>query len=262
MKGEVCMTREQTRRRGERADRPLHVEVEAWGPLACFTRPELKAERVSYPTMPPSAARGLLEAIFWKPEMTYRVERIEQLKPVRWTRFRRNEVNNSIITNNAYKSLRANNGYRYDAAEDRGQRVTVALSDVAYRIHATIHATDRCTAPLPKYRDQFDRRLARGACYEQPHFGCREFAAFFGPRGSAEEAGVVTPADQAGIPPIDELGLMLHHIEYLPKGKERYHWFRAGLEHGVLHVPDRPLAPAEISGMPGAEGRASAEEVD
>lgn len=141
------MTREQTRRRGERADRPLRVEVEAWGLLACFTRPELKVERVSYPTMTPSAARGLLEAIFWKPEMTYWVERIEQLKPVRWTRFRRNEVNNSIITKNAYESLRANNGYRYDVAEDRGQRVTVALSDVAYRIHATIRATDRCTAP-------------------------------------------------------------------------------------------------------------------
>ncbi|MEW2603435.1 type I-C CRISPR-associated protein Cas5c [Streptomyces sp. NPDC047916] len=249
------------KQREERDDRPLHVQVEAWGPLACFTRPELKVERVSYPTMTPSAARGLLEAIFWKPEMTYRIERIEQLKPVRWTRFRRNEVNNSIITKNAYESLRANNGYYYDVAEDRGQRVTVALSDVAYRIHATIHATDRCTAPLPKYRDQFDRRLARGACYEQPHFGCREFAAFFGPRGSAEEAGAVAPIDQAGIPPIDELGLMLHHIEYLPKGKERYHWFRASLERGVLHVPHRPLAPVEVRGMPGAEGRASAEEV-
>ncbi|MFE0257509.1 type I-C CRISPR-associated protein Cas5c [Streptomyces sp. NPDC059010] len=247
------------RQRGERADRPLHVQVEAWGPLACFTRPELKVERVSYPTMTPSAASGLLEAILWKPEIAYRIERIEQLKPVQWTTFRRNEVNNSVITKKTYEDLSANTGYRYDVAEDRGQRVTVALRDVAYRIHATINATDRCSAPLPKYRDQFDRRLQRGACFEQPHFGCREFAAFFGPRGSAEEAGVVTPADRAGIPPIDEIGLMLHHIEYLPKGQERYHWFRARLERGVLHVPDRPLDPAQAGGMPGAEGRVSAE---
>ncbi|MEV1007612.1 type I-C CRISPR-associated protein Cas5c [Streptomyces sp. NPDC049881] len=248
------------RRRGERDDRPLHVQVEAWGPLACFTRPEMKVERVSYPTMTPSAAAGLLEAILWKPEITYRIERIEQLKPVLWTRFRRNEVNNSLVTRKVYEDLRADKGYRYDAAEDRGQRVTVALRDVAYRIHATLRATDRCTAPLPKYRDQFDRRLKRGACFEQPHFGCREFAAFFGPRGAAEEAGAVTAADRAGIPPVEELGLMLHHIEYLPGGKERYHWFRARLEDGVLRVPEEPLAPARTAGMPGAEGRVSAEE--
>ncbi|MFF8234708.1 type I-C CRISPR-associated protein Cas5c [Streptomyces caelestis] len=249
----------QGRQRGERADRPLHVQVEAWGPLACFTRPELKVERVSYPVMTPSAAKGLLEAILWKPEMTYRIKQIELLKPVQWTSFRRNEVNNSIITKKTFEDLRTNNGYRYDVAEDRGQRVTVALRDVAYRIHATINATDRCTAPLPKYRDQFDRRIKRGACFEQPHFGCREFAAFFGPRGSAQEAGAITAADQAGIPPIDELGLMLHHIEYLPNGKERYHWFRARLERGVLHVPDHPLDPTQVSGMPGAEGRVSAD---
>lgn len=255
------MTGDQARRQGERGDRPLYVQVEAWGPLACFTRPELKVERVSYPIMTPSAARGLLEAILWKPEMTYRVERIEQLKPVAWTRFRRNEVNNSVITRHTYESLWANDGYRYDVANDRGQRVTVALRDVAYRVHATIRATERCSAPLPKYRDQFDRRLGRGACYEQPHFGCREFAAFFGPRGSAREAGVVTAADRAGIPPLDEIGLMLHHIEYLPKGRERYHWFRASLEQGVLHVPDNPIDPAQARQMPGAEGRASAQGV-
>lgn len=246
----------QTGNRGERAARPLHVQVEAWGDLACFTRPELKVERVSYPTMTPSAATGLLEAIFRKPEMTYRVERIEQLKPVRWTRFRRNEVNDSIIRKNTVDDLRANNGHRYDVAEDRGQRVTVALRDVAYRIHATINATDSCTDPLPKYRDQFDRRVNRGACFEQPHFGCREFAAFFGPRGSAQGAGAVTNADSAGIPPVDEIGLMLHHIEYLEDGKERYHWFQARLEQGVLHVPKQPHSATRA----GAGHRASVEE--
>jgi len=253
----------QSRQRRERADRPLHVQVEAWGPLACFTRPEHKVERLSYPVMTPSAAQGLLESILWKPEIAYRVERIELLKPVQWTRFRRNEVNHSVVTKKTYADLRANRGFRYDVADDRGQRLTVALRDVAYRIHATINATDRCTAPLPKYRDQFDRRVQRGACFEQPHFGCREFAAFFGPHGSAEEAGAVTAADRDGIPPLDEVGLMLHHIEYLPKGRERYHWFHARLRDGVLHVPEHPIDPAALPRQtPGSEGRASAEEAD
>lgn len=253
------MVAQKTRRPRERSDRPLHVQVETWGPLACFTRPELKVERVSYPTMTPSAARGLLEAIFWKKAITYRVERIEQLKPVQWTRFTRNEVNNSIITGNTYKALRDNTGYRYDVAEDRGQRMTVALRDVAFRIHATINATDHCDAPLPKYRDQFDRRVKRGACFEQPHFGCREFAAFFGPRGSAQEAGAITDTDRASISPVDEIGLMLHHIEYLPNGKERYHWFRARLEQGILQVPDRPLDPAHAEDLPEPGNRSAAE---
>ncbi|GFE25757.1 type I-C CRISPR-associated protein Cas5c [Streptomyces nigrescens] len=252
------MPAQNTQQRAKSPTRPLPIEVEVWGPLACFTRPELKVERLSYQTMTPSAARGLLETIFWKPEITYTIARIETLNPVEWISIRRNEVNNSIVTKRTVDSLRANAGYRYDVAGDRGQRVTVALRDVAYRIHAAIHLRPHTGGHGAKYRDQFDRRVKRGACYAQPHFGCREFAAFFGPRGSAQEAGAIA-LEQPPFRPVEELGLMLHDIEYLPGGKERYHWFRARLEDGVLHVPARPLPSSQTTGMPGAESRATAE---
>ncbi|MGA4545151.1 type I-C CRISPR-associated protein Cas5c [Uniformispora flossi] len=222
------------------------MTIEVSGPLACFTRPELKVERVSYPVMTPSAARGVLEAIFWKPEFRYDVTRIDVLAPIRWFTVRRNEVK-SVITQPRIRELRRDPTRRYDVEEDRDQRNTVALRDVAYRIHAHVELLPHATAPEAKYRELLRRRVERGASFTQPFLGCREFAATFGPATERR------PIDRD-----EELGVMLHSIAYADLGEE-YHWFRARLERGVLTVPEEPLDGSDVS-MPthGLGGRRTA----
>ncbi|GAA2353687.1 type I-C CRISPR-associated protein Cas5c [Streptomyces carpaticus] len=230
--------------------------VEAWGDLACFTRPELKSERVSYQLMTPSAANGLLQAIFWKPQFQYVVRRIEVLRPVRWQLIRRNEVR-SVTTLTGVKDMKKHPAAHYDAAEDRDQRSTMALADVRYRIHAQVVVSEEAKAggngfppaSEEKYREQLRRRVQRGACFSQPFFGCREFTAAFGPADAAH----------AAIPWTDELGVMLHSIEYPPGGGERYRWFRARVEDGVLTVPREPL-PEDAVAMPPGPWRADSQE--
>ncbi|MER6774947.1 type I-C CRISPR-associated protein Cas5c [Streptomyces bacillaris] len=216
--------------------------VEVSGPLACFTRPELKVERVSYPVMTPSAAVGVLEAIFWKPEMSYVITAIEVLKPVEWTQVRRNEVK-SVVSTAEVAALRKGPGRRYDVEMDRDQRNSMLLRDVHYRIRAQIlrapHAMD---VPEGKYRDQLRRRVDKGACFSEPFLGCREFTASFGP--------------QSGVRPIgrdEDLGVMLHSIAYPESGGERYRWFHARLLQGVMRVPLAPLG-ADAVAMPASPG--------
>ncbi|MHB6912781.1 type I-C CRISPR-associated protein Cas5c [Streptomyces sp. DB-54] len=240
----------------------LPVQVEVWGPLACFTRPELKVERVSYPVMTPSAAKGVLESVFWKPEMEYSILAIEVLAPIAWMSVRRNEVK-STVSAQTVRDLQAGRSRRYDAAEDRVQRATMALRDVAYRICAGVSVApgakprrgpDGKLEPLTatKYRDQFVRRVKRGACFTQPCLGAREFSAAFGPVGSWPGAeGPAVPVDRT-----EELGVMLHSITY-GDGGESYGWFRARLEHGVLLVPGEPL-PSDAVAMPESARRAGA----
>lgn len=124
--------------------------VEVWGEAACFTRPELKTERVSYQVMTPSAARGVLEAIFWRPQFRYVVRKIEVLRPVTWLRVRRNEVK-SVITAQEVKKLQTDRRHRYDVEKDRDQRSTLALRDVRYRIHAQIVVSPEALAGSEKY---------------------------------------------------------------------------------------------------------------
>ncbi len=203
------------------------LEVKVWGELACFTRPEMKAERVSYAVMTPSAARGLLEAIFWKPEFAWRVREIHVLKEIRHFSILRNEVNSKAVVSSARSWVE--NGGGYFADEDRAQRHTLALRDVAYLIKADVVLTSRATDDIAKYRDQFRRRANRGQCYHRPYFGCREFAASFGPPSEADCA----------IDETDDLGLMLFDLDYVTDGSSRGSptFFRAWLEHGVLRVP-------------------------
>ncbi|MCS6803301.1 MAG: type I-C CRISPR-associated protein Cas5c [Chloroflexota bacterium] len=207
---------------------PLAVKV--WGEFACFTRPEMKVERVSYPVMTPSAARGVLEAIFWKPEFVWRVEEIWVLKEVRWFSIRRNEVNSRASHRSAQRWEREGGGYFAD--EDRAQRHTLALRDVAYVISAQVEPKSGRAEDEAKFRDQFRRRVAEGRCFFQPYLGCREFAAFFGPP---------SPDDR----PIDwteDLGLMLRDLEYREDGSGTPRFFRARLEQGVLRVPAEEAA--------------------
>lgn len=209
-------------------DSPLVVKV--WGDFACFTRPEMKVERVSYPVMTPSAARGVLEAIFWKPEISWRVAEIQVLKPIRFFSVMRNEVNSIASPQTARVWQRKGGGYFSD--EDRAQRHTLALRDVAYVIKANLVLKAHADADPAKYRDQFRRRVARGQHHHIPYLGCREFAANF---------GVPEPTDQ----PLSldmELGLMLFDLMYVQndakKGiRAKPIFFQARLDSGVLHVP-------------------------
>lgn len=201
---------------------PLAVEVA--GPYACFTRPELKTERFSYEVMTPSAAKGVLEAIYWKPEFDYIITQIDVLAPVRWTSIRRNEVG-SMLTMDWVRKAMSDPALRYDVESDRDQRNTVFLRDVAYRIHTQIRRRPHTTDPEAKYRDQLRRRVDRGRCFSQPFLGTRECSASFRP-----------PTDQATITDSKHLGVMLHSIHYTPEG-ESYRWFDAHLENGVMRVP-------------------------
>lgn len=215
-------------------DAPLVVKL--WGDFACFTRPEMKVERVSYPVLTPSAARGALEAIFWKPEFRWRVKRIDVLKPIRYFSLLRNEVNNKVAVSSV-KGWSPDHGYYADL--DRAQRHTLALRDVAYLVWADVDLAHHASGIDPaKYRDQFRRRVARGQCRHQPYLGCREFAAFFSPPDGREQPFPLT----------EDLGLMLFDIDYAPdgsgRGKPRF--FRAKLVGGILDVPQELYEGKEV----------------
>ncbi len=207
-------------------DDPL-LAVRVWGDFACFTRPEMKVERVSYPVMTPSAAHGVLEAIFWKPEFRWRVEEIRVLKDISYFSILRNEVNKRQSEHSAAGWARSGGGY--DAAADRAQRHTLALRDVDYVIRAQIDLRADVTDDVAKYRDQFRRRVADGRCFSMPYLGCREFSACFGRASGAERV----------IDRSEDLGPMLLEIDYAQDdsghGKPRF--FEARLEQGVLRVP-------------------------
>lgn len=212
---------------------PLMVRV--WGELACFTRPEMKVERVTYPVMTPSAARGVLEAIFWKPEFRWQVTEIWMLREISYFSILRNEVNTRQSDRSAASWQREGGGY--DAAGDRAQRHTLALRDVDYLIKAQMVLRPHADADPAKYRDQFRRRVANGHCFATPFLGCREFSAAFG-----EPDGTERPIALS-----DNLGPMLLDLDYAPdrsgRGKPRF--FDAQLSDGVLRVPPRPM-PTEV----------------
>lgn len=203
------------------------LEVKVWGELACFTRPEMKVERVSYPVMTPSAARGVLEAIFWKPEMRWQVEEIAVLAPIRYASLVRNEVNSRASERVA--AGWAQHGGGFDASADRAQRHTLALRDVAYLIRAQIVVRPGVADDVAKYRDQFRRRVRAGRCFATPYLGCREFSAAF-----AEPDGSEAPIDRT-----EDLGLMLLDLDYATDGSGHGtpHFFDARLEQGLLRVP-------------------------
>jgi CRISPR-associated protein Cas5d len=202
------------------------LEMRVWGDLACFTRPELKVERVSYPVMTPSAARGLLEAVFWKPEFRWLVREIWVLQSIRYLPIMRNEVN-SRASYQAARSWEPGEGYFAEA--DRAQRHTLMLRDVEYVIRADVEVRPGIDADPAKYRDQFWRRVDRGACAYSPYLGTRECIASFGRRRP----------DDKPIPESIDLGRMLFDIAYERDGSGRGtpRFFDARLQSGVLHVP-------------------------
>lgn len=206
--------------------------LEVSGPFACFTRPEMKVERVSYEVMTPSSARAIFEAILWKPAIRWRVHRIEVLRPVRWINLRRNELGAVVSTRNVQQAMTAGRGTLGLYIEDeRQQRAGYFLRDVAYRIHADLSLTPgRSPEPLAKYTDMFTRRALKGQCVNQPYLGCREFAAAF---------KLVTP-DASAVEPIPEsraLGWMLHDLDFSNGKDPQARFFNASLVKGVVEVP-------------------------
>jgi CRISPR-associated protein Cas5d len=233
---------------------PLLVKVR--GDFALFTRPEFSAERVSYEVPTPSAARGICEAIFWKPEIRWRIQRVQVLKPIRQFSILRNEVN-SHQSERAAKSWEAGGGYF--AEEDRAQRHSLCLRDVEYIIEGQMDLMPHATDNIAKYRDQFRRRVKNGQCFNQPYLGTREFSAEFSP---------VTGIEQPINHPQKDLGWMLFDVEFSEQskgGKLSYYahdengsrvaqgsampkFFHAELENGVLHVPQSLYASIERGG--------------
>jgi CRISPR-associated protein Cas5d len=189
----------------------------------------MKVERVSYEAMTPAAARGLLEAVLWKPAIRWQVHSIAVLSPIRWISFRRNEVNS-----------KASGIREYYSDEDRAQRNTVALRDVDYGIEASIALTAKAGPDdtIRKFEEMFTRRLERGQTFQQPYLGCREFAADIEPWNAASQ----------GIDPgIDRpLGLMFYDFDYSVKSPVPM-FFHARLRSGVVHVPPEAVVRAENS---------------
>ncbi|MCX7984920.1 MAG: type I-C CRISPR-associated protein Cas5c [Bacteroidetes bacterium] len=241
--------------------------LEVWGDYACFTRPEMKVERVSYDVPTPSAVRAVFEAILWKPAIRWHVNKIEVLKPIKWTSVRRNEIGSRM-------SDRSNGIFIED---DRQQRAGVLLKDVHYRFYATLeyiplekrtHLTFQ-TVPMflwdqeeqdfiqeelkffkekmdrsrngetpGKYLAMFERRARKGQCFNQPYLGCREFSCHF---------RLVDNPENDPLQPIQEtrdLGYMLYDMDFTDVENPKPMFFRAKLEQGVIHVP--PIASKEV----------------
>lgn len=207
------------------------LELKVWSDHACFTRPENKAERVSYDVMTPSAARGVLEAVFWKPEFSWQVREIVVLNEIKRQSILRNEVNKLAVVSSAQGW--AKNGGGYFAEDDRAQRHSLILRDVAYIIRADMVLKPHTTDPLVKYTEMFQRRAEKGQAFHQPYLGNREFSAFFSlPDGNETPANIIKQlggeyAEQKGEL---SLGRMLFDIDFqqVKKGRLKYRQHDAG----------------------------------
>ena len=219
--------------------------LEVWGDMACFTRPELKVERVSYDVITPSAARAIFEAIFWKPAIHWQITKIEVLNPIKWTSVRRNEVGAVASKSVIY------------IEDKRQQKNSLLLKDVRYRIWAKMeyrpvakrkaegnlfaHEPGKDENPM-KYYQMFERRASKGQCFNQPYLGTREFSASF--RWVDAEAEQRQPAiseEQGGT---KDLGIMLYDMDYTDTKSPQPMFYRPQMNEGVIIVP--PINSEEI----------------
>lgn len=224
------------------------IRLHVCGPFACFTRPEMKVERVSYDVMTPSAARGILEAIHWKPAISWVIDEIHVLKPVRFRSIRRNEVGHKASAANAKRAMNRGDmaGLALRVDEDRQQRASTILVDVAYVISAHFAMTSRAGAEDSegKHLDMFNRRARAGQCFHQPCLGTREFDARFRlvepdePEPAPEEEHRTA---ELGFGNPRDLGFMLWDIDHQAEGRPSM-FFRASLRDGVMKVP-QPGSP-------------------
>lgn len=225
---------------------PNRQSLEVWGDLACFTRPELKVERFSYPVITPSAARSIFDAIYWKPKFMWQVIEIEILEPLCYIALRRNEVKDRAPVDTILQWATgkdepapiwadADKVFTGSDAKGRTQRQTMALKNVRYRLHAEIRPRQEFTAELPCMEAQFRRRAAAGQCIYQPYLGCREFPAFFRLCDGTETEKTI-PLDM-------DVGWMLYDVFDLSRRGSStdpsfVSTFKASIQNGVLKVPD------------------------
>lgn len=234
--------------------KPNLVTLRVWGDFACFTRPEMKVERVSYPVMTPSAARGILEAVFWEPQMFYLIDSIQVVKRGRWVSFRRNEVTKVISLDSAKTwmnspekttPIQAGGG-----AADGTQRNMLALQNVEYLISAEVRVTPLANRPqdkLEKYLDEIERRASSGKCFHRPGLGMREFAADFEWESNSASAlrrrqVELAAGEQPVVPITEDLGLMLYDVFDHQERAHGFRWLRHEEEEQQAHEFDQSLA--------------------
>lgn len=208
------------------------IRLLVWGEYACFTRPEMKVERVSYEVMTPSAARGILEAIYWKPAICWVVVRIGVLNPIVFDSVRRNEVGEIISTDKVAQAMKHGKPLELATSDARvrQQRTSLVLRHAAYVIEARLELSDKADAgeTVGKHLDCFNRRARSGKCFHRPYLGCREFPAHFklleGP----------SPTSALAAAPPRDLGVMLYDIDFNNAMTPLF--YRPRLERGVIDV--------------------------
>ena len=218
---------------------PFGIKLHCWGELALFTRPEFKAERMSYDVITPSAARAIVEAIYWKPEIRWVIDRIRVLRPIRFTSQRRNEVSEKIPVNSVKSAMKTGRGdLGIYVEEQRQQRAAMMLRDVGYVIEAHFEIL-KGELNEAKHLDIFNRRARDGQAFTRPYFGTRECAAHF-----ALVENDYVPDDE--LPPGQrdkDFGWMMHDMEYAPADDHRQkrliapRYFNAKMVDGVISVP-------------------------
>lgn len=211
------------------------VKVKVWGDYALFSRPEMKVERCSYDVITPSAARGILEAIYWHPGMKWVIDKIYVKNPIRFTSVRRNEVKSKISANNVLQAYNGADKPLYiSTKEDIVQRASLILRDVCYVIEAHFEITENANDSdnSGKFKDIIMRRLKRGECYHMPYFGCREFPVNF---CICDEEEVHTIYDEV---PEKDLGFMLYDLDYSDSNNIQPMFYRAIMKRGVLDLRD------------------------
>lgn len=213
----------------------MGVKIRVWGDYALFSRPEMKVERCSYDVITPSAARGILEAVYWHPGLKWVIDKIYVKKPIQFTSVRRNEVKSKVSASNVLQVYNGAEKPLYiSSKEEIVQRASILLSDVDYVIEAHFEMTERANATdnPGKFKDIIMRRLRRGECFHMPYFGCREFPAHF---CLCEEEEVQTAyADVAE----KDLGYMLYDMDYSERDNIQPMFFRAIMKNGVLDLRD------------------------
>jgi len=204
--------------------------LKVWGDYACFTRPEMKVERVSYDVMTPSAARGIIEAIHWKPAIAWKIDRIHVLNEIKFENLRRNEVGNKISEAVVKRAMRSNAALYQSSNNDRQQRATLLLKDVCYVIEAHFELTEKAGLEdtAEKHYAIVQERARKGKCYHRPYFGCREFPVSF-----ELVEGEIPKGFYNG--KVQDLGWMLWDIDFTDGMTPIF--FRAEMKNGVINVP-------------------------
>lgn len=211
----------------------MGVKVRVWGDYALFSRPEMKVERCSYDVMTPSAARGILDAVYWHPGLKWKIDRIHVVRPIQFTSVRRNEVKSKISASSVLQAYNGGDKPLYISTKaDIVQRASLLLRDVEYVIEAHFQMTDQAneTDNPGKFKDIIMRRLKRGECFHMPYFGCREFPAHF---SLCEEDEIRTAYD--GVEEKD-LGFMLYDMDFSDPENIQPMFFRAVMRRGVVDL--------------------------